>query len=65
MSHEIRTPLNGVIGLVNLVLSSSITEAERPNLERISRAGIALDTILSDIFDHSKLKRPFNSELID
>jgi signal transduction histidine kinase len=56
MSHEIRTPLNGIIGLVSIVLSSNITEVARPKLERISRAGAALDTILSDVLDHSKLK---------
>jgi signal transduction histidine kinase len=56
MSHEIRTPLNGINGLVGIVLSSNITEVARPKLERIRRAGAALDTILGDILDHSKLK---------
>ena len=56
MSHEIRTPLNGIIGLVDIVLSSNITEAGRSKLERIRHAGTALDTILNDILDHSKLK---------
>lgn len=56
VSHEIRTPLNGIIGLVDIVLSSNITEAGRSKLERIRHAGTALDIILNDILDHSKLR---------
>nr|WP_297349509.1 ATP-binding protein [uncultured Glaciecola sp.] len=56
MSHEIRTPMNGIIGLVDIVLSSNITEAQRPKLERVKRAGAALNNILNDILDHSKLR---------
>jgi signal transduction histidine kinase/CheY-like chemotaxis protein len=55
MSHEIRTPMNGIIGLVDIVLSSDITEAQRPKLERVKRAGATLNNILNDILDHSKL----------
>ncbi|MFT7416054.1 MAG: signal transduction histidine kinase, partial [Glaciecola sp.] len=55
MSHEIRTPMNGIIGLVDIVLSSDITEAQRPKLERVKRAGSTLNNILNDILDHSKL----------
>ncbi|MFT4732771.1 MAG: signal transduction histidine kinase, partial [Gammaproteobacteria bacterium] len=45
MSHEIRTPMNGIIGLVDIVLSSDITEAQRPKLERVKRAGSTLNNI--------------------
>jgi signal transduction histidine kinase/CheY-like chemotaxis protein len=56
MSHEIRTPMNGIIGLVDIVLSSNITEAQRPKLERVKCAGVTLNNILNDILDHSKLR---------
>jgi signal transduction histidine kinase len=55
MSHEIRTPMNGIIGLVDIVLSSNITEVQRPKLERIKRAGNNLNNILNDVLDYSKL----------
>jgi signal transduction histidine kinase len=55
MSHEIRTPMNGIIGLVDIILSSHITEVQRPKLERINRAGNNLNNILNDILDYSKL----------
>lgn len=55
MSHEIRTPLNGILGLTDVVLSNTITEQARPNLEKIQRSGLSLNRILNDILDLSKL----------
>ena len=47
--------MNGIIGLADIILSSTITEEQRPKLERIKRAGSTLNTILNDILDHTKL----------
>ncbi|MGD8588593.1 MAG: ATP-binding protein [Chromatiales bacterium] len=68
MSHEIRTPMNGVIGSLELLLASDLTERQRrfAKVARSSAAGL-LD-VINDILDFSKIEagrlvlanRPFN-----
>ena len=56
MSHEIRTPMNGVIGSLELLLASSLTERQQrfAKVARSSAAGL-LD-IINDILDFSKIE---------
>lgn len=56
MSHEIRTPLNGVVGMLDLLLGSTLPEKERDfaNLARLSARGLAI--IVNDILDFSKIE---------
>ncbi|MBP1849716.1 hybrid sensor histidine kinase/response regulator [Rhizobium halophytocola] len=56
MSHEIRTPLNGVLGMVELLGRSDLTQTQRRYTEQIRRSGSTLLTILNDILDMSKLE---------
>ncbi|KAJ3044122.1 hypothetical protein HDV00_003226 [Rhizophlyctis rosea] len=55
MSHEVRTPLNGIIGMADLVLSDTITEAHRPYLQLLKQSGKMLLKIVNEILDLSKL----------
>ena len=56
MSHEIRTPLNGILGMLELVLNTSLTAAQRDQLGVAKSAAENLLTILNDILDFSKIE---------
>ena len=56
MSHEIRTPLNGVIPMAQLLGESDLTEEQRHCVNVIQTSANALQTIIEDILDFSKLE---------
>lgn len=56
-SHEIRTPLNGILGMAQLLLKTSLSEAERRDCARvILTSGQGLLALLNDILDLSKVE---------
>ncbi|TAL03893.1 MAG: response regulator [Rhodospirillaceae bacterium] len=56
MSHEIRTPMNGVVGIVELLKSTRLSDEQKQMVEIIQRSGITLLDVINDILDYSKIE---------
>jgi signal transduction histidine kinase/CheY-like chemotaxis protein/HPt (histidine-containing phosphotransfer) domain-containing protein len=66
MSHEIRTPMNGVLGMAELLMSTTLDTRQRHFAETVRRSGEALLHVINDILDFSKIEaRKLELDLID
>jgi CheY-like chemotaxis protein len=59
MSHEIRTPMNGIIGMVDILKRTPLTQEQLEFLEIIEISGENLLAIINDILDFSKIEAGF------
>jgi two-component system, sensor histidine kinase len=57
MSHEIRTPMNGVLGMADLLGTTTLDEEQKEYLQILSVSGKSLMVILNDILDLSRIEQ--------
>jgi len=56
MSHEIRTPLNGVVGTLDLLSASTLSEQQKRYIQIGKTSALSLTSIINDILDFSKIE---------
>lgn len=56
MSHEIRTPMNGVLGMIDLLLHTHLSDKQLRYARTVRNSGEALLGIINDVLDLSKIE---------
>jgi signal transduction histidine kinase/CheY-like chemotaxis protein/HPt (histidine-containing phosphotransfer) domain-containing protein len=56
MSHEIRTPINGVLGMLELLAMTELTDRQKLQVDTASNSAITLLSLINDILDFSKIE---------
>lgn len=56
ISHEMRTPLTGILGALDLLATTDLTERQRKYIQTADRSGHALLSVISDVLDISRLE---------
>ena len=65
MSHEIRTPMNAILGMTELVLEGTVTEAQREYLLTVLASGESLLALVNDILDSASANADAGTHAID
>ncbi|TVQ19866.1 MAG: PAS domain-containing sensor histidine kinase, partial [Bacteroidetes bacterium] len=56
MSHEIRTPLTGVLGMIDILEHTELTEEQKDYFQTLKLSGENLKIIVNQVLDYSKIE---------
>ncbi len=56
VSHEIRTPMNGILGMVQLLQKTNLSNSQLDYVETIHKSGDTMMALLNDILDFEKIE---------
>ena len=56
ISHEIRTPMNGIVGMTELLTTTTLNDIQQNYIDILNHSSEVLTNILNDILDYSKLE---------
>ncbi len=56
MSHEIRTPMNGVVGMLDVLAQSGLSERQADAVGTMRSSAFSLLAIIDDVLDFSKIE---------
>jgi len=56
MSHEIRTPMNGIVGMVDVLAHSQLSEYQADAVRTVQESALALLQLIDDLLDFSKIE---------
>jgi PAS domain S-box-containing protein len=56
ISHEMRTPLTGILGALDLISATDLSEQQQSYVRTANRSGHALHSVITDVLDMSRLE---------
>jgi two-component system, sensor histidine kinase RpfC len=56
MTHQIRTPIGGVVGMIDLLNKTQLTEQQKYYLQALNQSSSALQDIIEDVVDFSQIE---------
>ncbi|AIW14143.1 ATP-binding protein [Vibrio tubiashii] len=56
MSHEIRTPMNGVLGILNILEETKLTDEQKKLVNTATESGHFLLSVINDILDFTRME---------
>jgi two-component system sensor histidine kinase RpfC len=57
MTHQIRTPISGIVGMINLLSKTELSQQQKLYLQALSQSSYSLQDIIDDVIDFSRIEK--------